>query len=584
MSSGKDELLADAARTVDPTPPPVMKGASSAMQGSVPDDIAGMIKKAMAHHQAGELGPAAMLYWGILDQNPDHVDALHLGGLVAHETGDDYSAVKMISRAVELSPQVGFFHNNLGNVYFDCDRLEEACESFRRAIEVKPDFAHFHFNLGNCLLRLQEAVGAEAAFRHALALQPDLLAAARGLGEALLAQQQFAAAEPWFRQVLQADPDDQQAADGVAAAMAAQDPGQIAPAPLKASATPQYGQAIRQPEPGRATGISVPDDVRQQIADRLLRHEPPETIAASLIAGGLGQDMVRHEIQAALDHPYLKAGYAVATRLKKRDWVLNTYRTLDNLLPATVERKYRLSRHDFLRDHYSANRPVVIQGAMDNWAALQKWTPEYLREHYGHLTVEIQAGRNADRNYETNMQKLKRDVKFAEYIDMITGASTNDVYMTANNTSSNRETLKGLWEDVDQLPEYLDPESSDKGFLWIGPAGTITPLHHDLTNNFMAQVRGRKHVKLISAFNLPHVYNHLHCYSELDLTNIDYGRFPLLRNARIMDVILEPGDVLFLPIGCWHYVKGLEMSITMSFTHFRFNNDFHSFYDTYHEL
>ena len=55
------------------------------------------------------------------------------------------------------------------------------------------------------------------------------------------------------------------------------------------------------------------------------------------------------------------------------------------------------------------------------------------------------------------MQKLKRDVLFADYIDM--------------------------------LPEYL------------GPAGAITPLHHYLTNNFMTQVRGRKDIKLIAAFN-----------------------------------------------------------------------------------
>ncbi len=68
------------------------------------------------------------------------------------------------------------------------------------------------------------------------------------------------------------------------------------------------------------------------------------------------------------------------------------------------------------------------------------------------------------------------------------------------------------------------------------------------------------------------------------MTNIDYARFPLLRNARIMDVILEPGEILFLPVGCWHFVKGLDMSITMTFTHFRFNNDFHSFYETYHEI
>jgi tetratricopeptide (TPR) repeat protein len=500
----------------------------------------------------------------------------------------------MISRAVAISPATAFFHNNLGNVYFDIGKLQEACESFKQAIAVKADFPPFHHNLGNCLMKLQQPVEAEQAYRRALELEPNFNRAACGLGQALLAQQKFGAAEPWFRQVLQSDPQDEEARNGLEQSMRAQDQVKpTAPPVVKPAATPQYGQVMRQPaasRPSQGTTGSLDAkslaELRRQIADRLLQREEPQAIAAGLLGAGLAEEVVRREIQEALDHPYMQAGQAIATRLKKRDWVLNTYRTLAETAPApsVVERKYRLSREEFVRDYYSTNRPVIIQGMLDNWVALEKWTPDYLREHYGHLTVEIQANRNADRNYETNMQKLRRDVLFGDYVDMVSSGATNDVYMTANNASRNMETLKGLWNDIDMLPEYLNPASPDKGFFWFGPAGTITPLHHDLTNNFMAQVRGRKHIKLIAAHSLPYVYNHLHCYSQLDLTNIDYARFPLLRNARIMDVILEPGEILFLPVGCWHYVKGLDMSITMTFTHFRFNNDFHSFYDTYHEI
>jgi Tfp pilus assembly protein PilF len=579
-----DNPTAPPGRQVEPTPPPTTRYQPAQAQPA-DDDIPALFKKAMGLHQAGDLGAAATIYWQILDKDRDHVDALHLGGLIAHETGDVHAAVKMISRAIELSPTTGFFHNNLGNVFFDTGKFQEACENFKRAIGVKPDAPLFHLNLGNCLMNMQQPAEAETAYRKALDLQPDFTQAAYALGRSLLEQQKFSAAEPFFRQVLQADPQNEQAAEGVAQAMLGLEQGKpTAPPVVKPSSTPQYGQVMRQPAPGGVTGMQAPDDLRRQIAERLLAQEAPEAVAASLLTAGMAPDLVRREIQTALDHPYLQAGQAVAVRLKKRDWILNTYRTLDNLLPATVERKHRLSRDDFLRDYYSTNRPVIITGMLDNWPALQKWTPEYLREHYGHLTVEVQAGRNADRNYETNMQKLRRDVLFADYVDMVSGTSTNDVYMTANNASRNRETLKGLWNDIDMLPEYLDPNAGDTGFFWFGPAGTITPLHHDLTNNFMAQVRGRKHIKLIPAFNLPYVYNNLHCYSQVDLTNIDYNRFPLLRNARIMDVILEPGELLFLPVGCWHYVKGLEMSITMTFTHFRFNNDFHSFYDTYHQI
>ena len=41
------------------------------------------------------------------------------------------------------------------------------------------------------------------------------------------------------------------------------------------------------------------------------------------------------------------------------------------------------------------------------------------------------------------------------------------------------------------------PGTDHDGFLWIGPAGTLTPFHHDLTNNLLVQVKGRKRVHMV---------------------------------------------------------------------------------------
>jgi hypothetical protein len=71
--------------------------------------------------------------------------------------------------------------------------------------------------------------------------------------------------------------------------------------------------------------------------------------------------------------------------------------------------------------------------------------------------------------------------------------------------------LQELWDDIEGIPPYLVENDQNKGFFWFGPAGTITPLHHDLTNNFMVQICGRKHVKIIPAYELPYLYNHRHC-------------------------------------------------------------------------
>ncbi len=102
-----------------------------------------------------------------------------------------------------------------------------------------------------------------------------------------------------------------------------------------------------------------------------------------------------------------------------------------------------------------------------------------------------------------------------------------------------------LWQDIVQVPDYLDTGSPDQGFLWIGPAGTITPFHHDLTNNFMAQVIGRKRILLMPACELPAVYNHEHCFTHVDGRAIDYNRFPMMRGAQVLECTLEPGEILF---------------------------------------
>ncbi len=114
---------------------------------------------------------------------------------------------------------------------------------------------------------------------------------------------------------------------------------------------------------------------------------------------------------------------------------------------------------------------------------------------------------------------------------------------------------------------------------WTG--GNHHPLHHDLTNNFMAQIVGRKRIRLISPWHLPLVYNDYHCFSAIDLDAWDPSTYPDFQQVRVEEVVLEPGELLFLPVGWWHHVTGLDPSVTLTFTNFRQANDFHRFYTTY---
>jgi hypothetical protein len=75
--------------------------------------------------------------------------------------------------------------------------------------------------------------------------------------------------------------------------------------------------------------------------------------------------------------------------------------------------------------------------------------------------------------------------------------------------------------------------------------------------------------------------NYFHCFSQIDGREVSPTPSPAFEQPQILECTLHPGEVLLLPIGCIHFVQGLEITVTVSFTNFVFDNDFHSFYTNY---
>jgi ribosomal protein L16 Arg81 hydroxylase len=244
--------------------------------------------------------------------------------------------------------------------------------------------------------------------------------------------------------------------------------------------------------------------------------------------------------------------------------------------PSTIERRTHLSRDEFRDRYYAANRPVVIQDLMTGWRAMTAWTPDYLKSVAGDRMIEVMTGRDADPKYELNGWKHRTELRFSDYIDKeYSGKVTNDYYMVPNNAFFQRPEAAPLLQDFTAFPEYLKPATAGRQcFLWFGPAGTVTPLHHDTSNILMAQVVGRKRYRLVPASQWQYVYNSTGVFSDVDCEKPDLNRHPKFRDATIIETILEPGEVLFMPVGWWHHVRALEVSMTVSFTNFVFPNHF----------
>jgi Flp pilus assembly protein TadD len=57
-------------------------------------------------------------------------------------------AERELLEVLRYRPEYAEAHMNLGVIYTDLNRLDEAEQSYQRAVALKPDYAEAHYNLG----------------------------------------------------------------------------------------------------------------------------------------------------------------------------------------------------------------------------------------------------------------------------------------------------------------------------------------------------------------------------------------------------------------------------------------------------
>lgn len=218
------------------------------------------------------------------------------------------------------------------------------------------------------------------------------------------------------------------------------------------------------------------------------------------------------------------------------------------------------------------SEPVLFKNGVARWPALARWSPEYLISAVGRERVRVCSSQSGEFKYNPDGspvspgdQRTIDDVLFEEVarwiIEEAAGAPKYYVTKFGLSESLPPQLLADL--DFPATPRVMAPS------IWFGSAGTSTPLHFDSPDNLHCQIYGSKRWVLFSPYDTPYLYpypedDRYSHVSHVDLANPDFGRFPLFRQATPLEVVLEPGDMIFVPAFWWHYVRSRTISVSVN--------------------
>ena len=318
---------------------------------------------------------------------------------------------------------------------------------------------------------------------------------------------------------------------------------------------------------------------------------------ALIMAGGLRREGMIEELFIALQQ---HVNDSLHSRKRKRTdndvFPVESYRSPELEFPI---RRSSLSLSEF-KHYLEKPSPIVITGALADWPAMQKqaWRrPSYLLEKTfdGRRLVPIELGRSyTDEDFRQVI------IPFKDFMTnfLLTPNCETISYLAQHDLFSQ---IPALRKDI-KTPEFCStsPPPPPAGTplanqniphlehplvkAWLGPPGTISPLHTDPYHNILCQVLGKKYIRLYSPWETANMYPRGITEDGIEMSNTsriepeqvemmnvededdsESALFPLFPQARYVETILHEGECLYIPVGWWHYVRSLTTSFGVSF-------------------
>nr|WP_306409978.1 cupin-like domain-containing protein [Herbaspirillum sp. RV1423] len=198
--------------------------------------------------------------------------------------------------------------------------------------------------------------------------------------------------------------------------------------------------------------------------------------------------------------------------------------------------------------------PFVITGLVGKWP-LSALTSQTLRDRYGELQVRARVGDYVNTAFAPD--RAMQDMSLLAYLELVAN-DTQELPPYVGNLELRALNSLCYW------PAYFNKMGPPR--FWLGPAGTVTPLHCDYDDNIFAQIWGGKRIFLApphhDEFLYPREANAMLFGSPFNPEAPDFEKFPLARQAAMIECIMQAGELLYVPAGWYHQVRSLSFSLS----------------------
>ena len=237
-------------------------------------------------------------------------------------------------------------------------------------------------------------------------------------------------------------------------------------------------------------------------------------------------------------------------------------------VPVAVEALERIDAPDrdaFVRRFLRPSRPVILTGLTAGWAPPEEWTFDRLATRYGDATVVAAMLANGRLFDHPTEGAVFRRVLLREFVQSVAQPGAAEYYVMAPTWN-----LPAAFQQDYRVPAYCLGAPHLRAKVWLGKAGTVTPLHRDVPHNLHVHLTGRKHWLLFppgqSARLYPRgLFSGMPNFAHVDPEHPDYDRYPRFRGVTAFGATLGSGETLFIPHGWWHYTRTLDDAVAMNF-------------------